>query len=352
MPESSVLPYPWKNAATTKDSSFCQMFTSEFRPSAIEGGGLGWWATVDMPAGVRLRRVSIEDGSLLRFANESELKNAGWEMKDCVHYGIGHKTDKDALYYLNPGTPCNHADPNVEVAVEYRMTKAGEMELWTARDIKAGEELVIDYCEDYVECKWYDKMMMDQGLTPLTKLGPIINEMYAKPKPWNNPACTDADSFNSEHSTEFRASAIEGAGLGWWAKADIPAGAQLRRVAVEDGSLIRVADKRQLRAAGWHITEAVHYGIGHKADRGAIYFLNPGTPANHADPSRRASIEYRMVKPGEMELWSLTDIKAGEEMFIDYTETFVKCEWYDELCKDHAVTPLSKIGHDINGTIA
>ena len=35
------------------------------------------------------------------------------------------------------------------------------------------------------------------------------------------------------YPTEFRPSQIEGAGNGWWAKVDIPAGTRLRRVSKE-----------------------------------------------------------------------------------------------------------------------
>ena len=162
-------------------------------------------------------------------------------MKDAVNYGIGHKADRGALYYLNPGTPCNHASPNKSVAVVYHMDKMGEMELWTVRDVKAGEELLIDYKEDYVACDWYDTLCNDNGLTPLSKLGFIVDAMYTEgpligplPKPWENRSGSHAPSFSQEHPTEFRSSMIEGAGTGWWAKADIPAGVMLRRVTIDE----------------------------------------------------------------------------------------------------------------------
>jgi hypothetical protein len=329
--------------------SFCEQYQTEFKEASIEGAGKGWFASVDIPAGTRLRRVSVADGSLLRFADENELRATGWDVDDAVHYGIGHKTDRTALYYLNPGTPCNHADPKRQVSAEYRMDQPGEMEMWTVRDVKAGEEILIDYTKDYVECSWYDKLCVDRGLTPLSKLGFIINDMYkSPPMPWKNMQGPAAPSFCQKYRTEFKPSTIEGAGKGWWATTDIPAGVRLRRVTVDDGSLLRFADEEALRATGWDIDEAVHYGIGHKTDRSALYYLNPGTPCNHADPSRQVGAMYRMDKPGEMEMWSVRDIKAGEEILIDYAEDYVQCGWYDELCIQRNLTPLSKLGSTIN----
>merc|ERR1719277_1598029 len=66
----------------------------------------------------------------------------------------------------------------------------------------------------------------------------------------------------------------------------------MRRVSVADGSLIRVGSLDELHATGWGSEDSVNYGIGHKKDLSAIYFLNPGTACNHADPSREASILY------------------------------------------------------------
>ena len=164
------------------DGRSCTFILSEvphrvqvFKNSSIEGAGKGWFAKTDIiPAGVRLRRVSVDDG----FADEDELRATGWDVDGAVHYGIGHKTDRSALYYLNPGTPCNHADPFRQVSAMYRMDKPGETDTWTVRDIKSGEEILIDYAEDYVECDWYDALCIQRNLTPLSKLGATINAMH------------------------------------------------------------------------------------------------------------------------------------------------------------------------------
>jgi len=142
---------------------------------------------------------------------------------------------------------------------------------------------------------------------------------------------------------------IEGAGMGWWAKVDIPAGVLLRTSSVEDGSFIRFANEQELRKTGWEISESVHYGISLKADPGALYFSNPGIPCNHADPSRTPSVAYQLVKTALMEIRTLTDIKAGEEILTDYTKSFLECDWYDKLAHEHGLIPVGKIGHLING---
>merc|ERR1712194_566093 len=57
------VPKPWGKAVDK--ASFNQDFATEFRPSAIPGAGNGWWAMVDIPKGTVLRRVSVEDGSMM-----------------------------------------------------------------------------------------------------------------------------------------------------------------------------------------------------------------------------------------------------------------------------------------------
>jgi len=68
-------------------------------------------------------------------------------------------------------------------------------------------------------------------------------------KPWGKRAV--GPSFNANYPTEFRPSQIPGAGNGWWALADIPAGTQMRRVSVEAGSLLRMSSLDEMERAGW-----------------------------------------------------------------------------------------------------
>ena len=82
---------------------------------------------------------------------------------------------------------------------------------------------------------------------------------------------------------------------------------------MDNGSLYQITSENQLNEVGWDITEVVNYGIAHKTDTG-IFFLNPGTACNHADPSREASVAYDMSTKGVMEIWTMKDVKAGEEM--------------------------------------
>jgi len=254
------------------------------------------------------------------------------------------------------------------------------MEIWTIEDVKAGDEMFINYSDNFVACPWYDKLCMDRGLTPLSKLAAEIDSLYTDQRdspatisnrrnsktdgdavsrhwqpvpgkaPWKNPpglVLRDEESFSREYPTEFRPSAT-GAGMGWWAIVDIPANTRLRRVTVQNGSLHSFPNEEALRATGWNIDDAVHYGIGHKADPHVIYYLDPGTACNHADPTRTASVKYKMEVPGEMEIWSITDIKAGEEMFIDYADNFGPCPWYDAICAERGLTPLSQLAEEIN----
>ena len=115
------------------------------------------------------------------------------------------------------------------------------------------------------------------------------------PKTWGRPV--EGDSF-SEYATEYRASGVPDGGDGWWALVDIPAKTRLRRVTVADGTLLRFRSEAELRATGWEIDEAVHYGISHRNEPGAIFYLSPGTAANHADKTRTASVKYNFDEEG------------------------------------------------------
>jgi len=146
------------------------------------------------------------------------------------------------------------------------------------------------------------------------------------PKPWGKPA--SGHTFNPKYPTEFRLSAVPDGGMGWWAKVDIPKGIRMRRVSVAEGSLVKVGSLKELEETGWGMDESVNYGIGHRKDTSAIYFLNPGTACNHADPTRERSIVYKHDEQDVYEQWTTKDIKAGEEMFIDYGESFAHCKWF------------------------
>lgn len=147
----------------------------------------------------------------------------------------------------------------------------------------------------------------------------------AVPKPWEKPLDT---SFNGEYPTEFRQSQIEGGGLGWWAKVDIPAGVCMRKLSVAEGTLVRLSSEEELHATGWDIDQCVNYATGHFKDPGAVYWTCPGTKMNH---SWQPSIEYRHTEAGKMELWTMRGVSAGEELFNHYGDSFASCDWFEKL---------------------
>jgi len=170
---------PWKKPV--EGPSFSEEYPSEYRTSGVPDGGLGWWAKVDIPKGTRMRRVSVKDKTLHRFADEAELRATGWDIDDAVNYGIGHASDRAGIFYLDPGTACNHADRTRKASVQYNMSKKGMMEIWTIRDVKAGEEMFIDYGISFTDCDWFLELMTPRGLTPLSRLADEIDKMYRKP---------------------------------------------------------------------------------------------------------------------------------------------------------------------------
>jgi len=304
-----------------------------------------------------MRRVSVADGSLIRVGSLEALESSGWGVEDSVNYGIGHFKDPSAIYYLSPGTATNHADPTREAAIRYSHDEKGVYEIWTIKDIKAGEEMLCHYQLDYGPCKWFDEMHNAAGRHPLSQLGPMIDAMVNKDaapitaeKPWGKPP--DVASFNEKYPTEFRMSEIPGAGKGWFAKVDIPKGVRMRRVSVDDGSLIRVGSLEALKATGWDLADSVNYGIGHLKDPSAIYYLNPGTATNHADPTREAAIKYSHDEKGVYEIWTIKDIKAGEEMLCDYPTDYGPCKWFDDMHNAAGRYPLNQLGSVIDAMVS
>ena len=74
------------------------------------------------------------------------------------------------------GTPMNHADPTRKHYVDYRYDSETEaLHMETCLDIKAGQEVFCSYSKVFFPCPWYDKLMTEAGLTPLSQLGPIID---------------------------------------------------------------------------------------------------------------------------------------------------------------------------------
>jgi len=175
----AIAELPWKKPVG--GPSFNQEYLSEYRASDVPNGGLGWWAKVDIPKGTRMRKVTLKDKTLHRFENEAELRATGWDIDDAVNYGIGHASDRSAIFYLDPGTACNHADRTRKASVQYNMTQKGMMEIWTIRDVKAGEEMFIDYGISFSDCDWFLELMLPRGLTPLSRLADEIEKMYQTP---------------------------------------------------------------------------------------------------------------------------------------------------------------------------
>eukprot|EP01052_Picozoa_sp_SAG31_P052074 SAG31_NODE_12679_length_925_cov_0.795400_1_plen_201_part_00 len=175
---ASTVPKTWGHPA--EGTTFNPDYQTEFRSSQIAEGGNGWWARVDIPEGVRLRRVAVAEGSLVKFDSLGDLKSAGWDIDDAVNYGIGHWKNPASIYFLNPGTAMNHADRTREPSVRYVHDEADVLELWTTKSIKAGEEMFNEYHMDFAPCPWYDTLQRERGNVPLSQLNADIEKLYAK----------------------------------------------------------------------------------------------------------------------------------------------------------------------------
>ena len=64
----------------------------------------------------------------------------------------------------------------------YNMSTKGMMEIWSTKDIQAGEEMFNDYGHDFTACGWYDDLANAHGVTPLSQLAPLVEQMYLSAK--------------------------------------------------------------------------------------------------------------------------------------------------------------------------
>jgi len=154
---------------------------------------------------------------------------------------------------------------------------------------------------------------------------------------WNKEALGHTFLYN----TEFRPSSIPNSGNGWWAKEDIPSNACIRKVSIKDNTLIQFSNAEELQNTQWDPIEYVNYGIGHPLEPTCIFFLNPGTAMNHS--THHFNVRYNMEKRDVMEIWSIRDIKKGEELFNNYSADFGQCQWYNKLCYPNTVVPISQV---------
>ena len=77
----------------------------------------------------------------------------------------------------------NHDEPNVGAPASVRPPRVETipsqvLELYTTKDVKAGEEMLCDYDRDYAPCPWYDELQRSRGNVPLSQLNAEIEKMY------------------------------------------------------------------------------------------------------------------------------------------------------------------------------
>merc|ERR1711907_279180 len=177
---------------------------------------------------------------------------------------------------------------------------------------------------------------MSHKVSPMSESSRVPGNL---PQTWGLRA--QGPSFNPEYPVEFRESQISAAGLGTWALCDIPSNVRIRRCTVADGTLLTFANLEEYMQSGWDLDDACNYGIGHKACAHDICYLNPGTAMNHADITRKPSFRYAFPERGVIEIWTIRDVKEGEEIFNDYGADFGYVAWYDEFQKSRGNVPLS-----------
>ncbi|KAJ1618931.1 hypothetical protein T492DRAFT_848946 [Pavlovales sp. CCMP2436] len=113
------------------------------------------------------------------------------------------------------------------------------------------------------------------------------------------------------------------AGLGLFAKARIPKGTLLWKYSEKSVRIFSSAE------------EHVYCWEGKVCE-----ILNDGRFWNHSKQPNTGSLPE-----DEASSWSLRDIEAGEEFLDDYSQHDM-LDWFEAICKEHAVSSSSKVGVD------
>ena len=108
------------------------------RPSGVHG--LGAFAAADLPAGTKLGRYAGR-----RF-NAEEAAAMDWDRTLTYLFGLSDGTMIDGARRGNAMRHLNHAcEPNCEAREEHGARGRLELAIHTLREVRAGEELFLDY---------------------------------------------------------------------------------------------------------------------------------------------------------------------------------------------------------------
>jgi SET domain-containing protein len=108
------------------------------RPSGVHG--LGAFAAVDLPAGTKLGRYTGR-----RFT-ATQAASMDWDSTLTYLFGLSDGTLIDGGRGGNETRHLNHAcEPNCEAREEHGARGRLELAIYTLREVRAGEELFLDY---------------------------------------------------------------------------------------------------------------------------------------------------------------------------------------------------------------
>lgn len=155
----------------------------EWKPAPDHGGGMGAFATEDVPGGTLIRRSPFEGGNFLQMQsyedlaafcgigdpNYSEAQREALKeyVKDYLFrsqpaYGTDVPDDQRVYGVWLPGCGDNSANDDEEPNVEDRLIEPGLMGMYAKRDINKGEPLLSDYDIDYgVPPEWVARFAKD-----------------------------------------------------------------------------------------------------------------------------------------------------------------------------------------------
>ena len=144
---------------------------TEIKESLIPGAGRGRFFAEYCKKGTIVRVQIIPSEKIFVFKNVDQLKSVSYE--NLVHFchtkPIRSTLSTDYVYLNNPPLYTNHSTNN---NIDFHYTDTKKI-TYTTRDVKAGEEMVQNYC-NYTKVDWFENYLHSINAISVREFGERI----------------------------------------------------------------------------------------------------------------------------------------------------------------------------------